>query len=114
MLNTNADIFPSGLPFNFQNKSHPFTPLLLISSAIAGPFKANKPGFKWPVQSVTRCSSFPSQTHSKVTNLFRFILWEEEREEGKGREPQNKALSSAWRSFQKPVIIFSWIRELER
>lgn len=52
----------------------------------------------------------PQQGHQS----FRFILWAEEREEGKRREPQNKALSSAWRSFQKPVIIFSWIRELER
>lgn len=116
MLNTNTDIFPSGLPFNFQNKSCPFTPLPLNSSNITGPFKANKPGFKWPVQPVTRCSSFPSQTHSKVTNLFNSFCGWEVKEEGKEgvRVPQNKASSSAWRSLQKPVIIFSWIRELER
>lgn len=67
----------------FRIKATPLRPRPLISAKIPGPFKANKPGFKWPAQPVTRCSSFPSQTHSKVTNLFNsFCGWEEGKEEG--------------------------------
>lgn len=74
----------------FRIKAPPFTPLPLISARITGPFKANRLGFEWPVQPVTRCSSFPSQTHSKVTNLFNsFCGWE-------GKKKRREVVGGWW------------------
>lgn len=69
----------------FRIKAPPLHPFLLSGLGSPDLSKANKLGFEWPVQPVTRCSSFPSQTHSKVTNLFNsFCGWEGGKKRKKG------------------------------